>query len=196
MALKIYPKSNNISLIFLKSPAFKFILLFVPSVVIWFTFYTYIYKIELLIETDFDSLTYISKILSQQSNYILSFFGFEATTEIQGNLVISKILNYKYNHGVWIGEPCNGVKTFGLFSIFILCFKGDTKNKLWFIPLGIILIHFLNVLRIATLTIIAAINPYWLNFNHNVTFQIIVYGTIFLLWFYWIKRFSKINSHE
>ncbi len=179
----------------LKSPAFKFILLFIPSVVLWLTFYTFIYKVDLLIGNNFDSLTFFSKILSHQSNYILNLIGFNAITEVQGNIVVSKILNYNYNHGVWIGEPCNGVKIFGLFSIFILCFKGNLTKKLWFIPFGIIIIHILNVLRIAVLTIISGVNPYWLNFNHNVTFQIIVYGTMFSLWLFWIKKFSEIKAN-
>ena len=165
-------------------------------VTLWFTFYTYIYKLELLFGLNFDSLTFISKILSQQSNFILNAMGFDATTEVEGKIVISKVLNYNYNHGVWIGEPCNGVKIFGLFSIFIICFEGNFKNKLWFIPLGISIIHFLNILRIASLTIIAAINPYFLNFNHNVTFQISVYGIMLVLWFFWIKKFSKIKTRE
>tara|TARA_B100000963_G_scaffold337191_1_gene332956 strand:- start:17 stop:568 length:552 start_codon:yes stop_codon:yes gene_type:complete len=183
-------------LIFLKNPALKFVLLFIPSVVLWFTFYTYAYKIDMLFGFNFDSLTLISKILSQQSNFILNAIGFNATTEVEGKIVISKVLNYNYNHGVWIGEPCNGVKIFGLFSIFIMCFKGNIKSKFWFIPIGIITIHFLNVFRIATLAVIAAINPFLLNFNHNVTFQIIIYGTMLLLWFFWIKKFSKIKTRE
>ena len=183
-------------MIFFKSPAIKFVLLFITLVTLWFTFYTYIYKLELLFGLNFDSLTFISKILSQQSNFILNAMGFDATTEVEGKIVISKVLNYNYNHGVWIGEPCNGVKIFGLFSIFIICFEGNFKNKLWFIPLGISIIHFLNILRIASLTIIAAINPYFLNFNHNVTFQISVYGIMLVLWFFWIKKFSKTKTRE
>ena len=48
----------------------------------------------------------------------------------------------------------------------------------------------------ASLTIIAAINPYFLNFNHNVTFQISVYGIMLVLWFFWIKKFSKTKTRE
>jgi exosortase family protein XrtF len=111
-------------------------------------------------------------------------------------MVVSKILDYEYSHGVWIGEPCNGIKIFGLFAIFILCFKGSIKNKVWFISLGIIIIHILNILRIAVLSYIAAVNPNLLNFNHNITFQVLIYGAMFLLWFLWIKRFSNTSKNE
>ena len=46
----------------------------------------------------------------------LEIFGFITKTEIHGEHIVAKILNYEYTHGVWIGEPCNGIKIFGLFS--------------------------------------------------------------------------------
>ena len=180
----------------INNPAVRFVVLFIPLIIIWFTFYHYIYKIDLLISSDFDSLSYFSIILSKQSNFILEIFGFITKTEIHGEHIVAKILNYKYTHGVWIGEPCNGIKIFGLFSIFIMCFKGSIKNKLWFIPLGVLILHLLNIIRIAILTYIAAINPNWLNFNHNITFQLIIYGAMLFLWLLWINKFYKIRNNE
>jgi exosortase family protein XrtF len=105
-------------------------------------------------------------------------------------MVITKILDYPYNHGVWIGEPCNGIKVFGLFSIFVIAFKGKIINKIWFIIIGIFLLHIINVIRVAILTYISAVNPYILDFNHNITFQLIIYGAILSLWYIWISQFS------
>ena len=139
---------------------------------------------------NYSLLTGFSKLLSAQSNLVLSLFNFETSTEIQGDMVITKILDYPYNHGVWIGEPCNGIKVFGLFSIFVIAFKGRIINKLWFIIIGIFLLHVINVIRVATLTYISAVNPYILDFNHNITFQIIIYGAILCLWYIWINKFS------
>ena len=181
-------------MISLKNKAQKFVVFFIPALILWFSFYHYIYKIDYLVSSDFDSLTIFSELLSNQSNFILEIFGLSTSTEIHGDMVVSKILNYEYNHGVWIGEPCNGIKIFGVFTIFILCFSGKAINKLWFIPLGIYIIHFLNILRISILTYIAAIDPNWLNFNHNITFQIIVYGSMSGLWLIWIKKFSNVSQ--
>ena len=181
-------------MISLKNKAQKFVVFFIPALILWFSFYHYLYKIDYLISPDFDSLTIFSELLSNQSNFILEIFGLSTSTEIHGDMVVSKILNYEYSHGVWIGEPCNGIKIFGVFTIFILCFSGKVINKLWFIPLGIYIIHFLNILRISILTYIAAIDPNWLNFNHNITFQIIVYGSMSGLWLIWIKKFSNVSQ--
>jgi hypothetical protein len=51
-------------------------------------------------------------------------------------------------------------------------------------------IHLINVLRIAALCIIVTIDYELLNFNHDYTFYVIVYGWVFLLWWIWVKRFS------
>ena len=144
---------------------------------------------------NYSLLTGFSKLLSVQSNFILSIFNFQTSTEIHGDMVVAKILGHTYSHGVWIGEPCNGVKIFGLFTIFVLSFKGDIKRKIIFIPIGIAILHFLNIIRIALLTYISATNPYILDFNHNITFQLFIYGSMLALWYLWITKFSlKINK--
>lgn len=108
-------------------------------------------------------------------------------------MVVSKIRDLEFSHGVWIGEPCNGIKVFGLFIIFIISHNGKLINKLTYIIFGVIVLHILNVLRIGLLTYISAINPYILDFNHNITFQIIIYSTMLGLWYLWIVKFSSIK---
>ena len=178
----------------LKKPELNFLFLFIPLILLWFFFYHYLYKIDNYFNLEIDLLTSFSTLLSYQSNSLLSFFKLRTTTEIHGDMVITKILDYPYSHGVWIGEPCNGIKVFGLFTIFIVAFKGRLLNKLWFIPLGIIILHFINVIRVAILTYISATKPYILDFNHNITFQLIVYLSMLGLWYWWIIQFSKINE--
>lgn len=180
----------------LKSPEFKFLITFIPLIITWYFTYHYLYKIDDLLNFDSDLLTGFSKILSSQSNFILSIFNFQTLIEIHGDMVVAKIIDYPYSHGVWIGEPCNGIKVFGLFAIFILSFKGDLIKKLIFIPIGILIIHFLNIIRITLLTYISAVNPYILDFNHNITFQLFIYGSMLALWYLWIIKFSKVKSHE
>lgn len=180
----------------LKIPEFKFLITFIPLIITWYFTYHYLYKIDDLLNFDSDLLTGFSKILSSQSNFILSIFNFQTLIEIHGDMVVAKIIDYPYSHGVWIGEPCNGIKVFGLFAIFILSFKGDLIKKLIFIPIGILIIHFLNIIRIALLTYISAVNPYILDFNHNITFQLLIYGSMLTLWYLWIIKFSKVKSHE
>ena len=168
----------------IKKPEFKFLVLFIPLIILWFFFYHYLYKIDEIIELKFDSLTEFSKLLSSQSNFILSIFNFNTSTEIHGEMVVTKILDFPFSHGVW------------LFTIFIISFKGDWSKKIWFIPLGVLCLHFLNILRISVLTYISAVNPFILDFNHNITFQLITYSAMLGLWYLWILKFSSLKVNE
>jgi exosortase/archaeosortase family protein len=64
------------------------------------------------------------------------------------------------------------------------------ETKMVVTLLGIIIIHFVNVLRITALAIIVKVNPDWLYFNHNYTFTIVVYSFVFLLWWIWAKKYA------
>jgi len=181
---------------YFKNPFFRFILIFSGLAVLWFSFYYNIYQIDDLFSSDsnnFDLQKSISVSLAKYSNLFVSLIGYEPTLDQTTGYVITAIEGTYYNHGIWIGEPCNGIKVFGLFSIFIIAFPGSWKKKAWFIPLGILIIHTANAIRIAVLTIISAENPDALNFNHNITFQVIVYGLIFLLWYWWVQKLSDLS---
>ena len=87
--------------------------------------------------------------------------------------------------GVQIGAPCDGVALFALFAIFILAFPGPFLRKLWFIPAGIALLHLANIGRVVILARIQATAPEWLEFNHDYTFTVLIYGLVFALWYLW-----------
>ena len=93
-------------------------------------------------------------------------------------------------YGLWIGDPCNGVSLFALFTIFILCYPGSWRTKLWFIPFGLVTLHLINVLRIVALCIIVTYDYAYLDFNHNYTFTILVNGYMFLLWIWWATSYG------
>ncbi len=94
------------------------------------------------------------------------------------------------SNGVWIGGPCNGITLMFLFAIFVFVYPGNHKHKIWFIPLGILFVHFINVLRIIALALIANYYPQYLNFNHTYTFTFLVYTIVFGLWMLWVNKFS------
>ncbi len=100
-------------------------------------------------------------------------------------------------HPVWIGGPCNGVSIMVLFAIFIIAFPGPWKQKLWFVPSGMLVIHLINALRIVALAFIQFYAPNYLDFNHNYTFTILVYAIIFGFWMIWVNKFSDLHAkHE
>jgi exosortase family protein XrtF len=96
--------------------------------------------------------------------------------------------------GVEIGAPCDGLSLFALFAIFIAFFPGSVKRKSWYIPLGILFLHFVNIFRVISLAVIQSKFPDWLSFNHDYTFTVLLYGVVFGLWYVWatyLASFSK-----
>lgn len=98
------------------------------------------------------------------------------------------------SNGVWIGGPCNGITLMFLFAVFVIAYPGNIKNKFWYIPLGILIVHIVNIIRIIALAIIANYNYYYLDFNHTYTFTFIAYGIVFGLWMLWVNKYSKTNK--
>src|SRR5690606_31585355 len=70
-----------------------------------------------------------------------------------------QVIGIDGSNGVWVGSNCNAISLFILFSIFIIAYPGNQKNKLWYIPVGLIAIHILNILRVIALALIANYYP-------------------------------------
>lgn len=96
--------------------------------------------------------------------------------------------------GLVVGTSCDGVALFALFAIFVMAYPGDWKRKVWFIPLGIGVIHVANYIRVMGLMLIQRYAPEALDFNHHYTFTVFVYAIIFGLWYLWAMKLSPVAS--
>ncbi len=121
---------------------------------------------------------------------ILGWFGY--VTEISSD----RMMRIQGTPGLFIGDSCNGISLFALYSIFIIAFPGRTMYKIIFIPAGILIIHLLNVIRVITLSIIETYSYSWTEFNHTYTFTLIIYACIFLMWILWINKFSGLRMKK
>jgi exosortase family protein XrtF len=169
------------------SPLTGFIIKALSIYIIWFVSYDY------FIAPDGSIDAWLDKKVAKHSSSLLRITGFNSDTVPGNRQTIVRINN---NGMVGVGNPCNGLELFVLFAGFILCFPGPWKKKAWFIPLGILIIHFINVLRSAGLALIQFRSPESLDFNHHYTFTIIVYSIIFMLWIFWVNKFSGLFSKE
>ncbi len=98
------------------------------------------------------------------------------------------------SNGVWIGGPCNGITLMFLFAIFVIAYPGNVKNKLWYVSLGILIVHTINIIRIIALALIAKYDYTYLDFNHTYTFTFLAYSAVFGLWMIWVNKLSNINK--
>ncbi|MCX6313047.1 MAG: archaeosortase/exosortase family protein [Bacteroidetes bacterium] len=136
-------------------------------------------------------------VINDSSNWTLFILKKLNFHTFLGNNPTIRTIGIDGTHGLWIGDPCNGLTLFALFTSFILAYPGSWKNKLWFIPVGITAIYTMNIIRLTVLCIIVLKKPLWLEFNHTYLFQVLMYGFIFMLWYIWINKFSgkpKIKS--
>jgi exosortase family protein XrtF len=166
-----------------KNSPFRFF--FLSGIIYLFWFLTY--EFYIIPKTNLDEKV-ISNIVDI-SEMILRFFSHE--TYASKDDLNMQMIGVDGAHPVWIGRPCNGIAVMAIFTIFILVFPGKVKNKVWFIPSGLLIIHIVNVLRVCALASISYYKPNYLYFNHTYTFTILIYGIIFLLWMVWVNRFSK-----
>jgi exosortase family protein XrtF len=96
-----------------------------------------------------------------------------------------------------VGASCNGLELLILFSIFIICYPSNFKSKLWFIPIGCVLIHVVNIMRNFILTLMAEAKSPYFDLFHRYIFIFLVYGIIFMLWMWWAAKQSKLQAtHE
>lgn len=118
----------------------------------------------------------------------------------QSRWLIDNILNipftvtdrtyYFTNKGfISINHGCSGLKPILQFVLLMLIFPGPWKHKAWFIPMGIILVHFTNLFRITGLAVVTITVPEYWDFAHDNLFRPFFYVVIFLLWVIWAEKF-------
>jgi exosortase family protein XrtF len=168
---------------FYNSKTSRFFLLSALIYLFWFLLYDFYIKPKTLLDEKI-----ISNIIFSTKRF-LELFSYKVYFTMED-------LNYQMigidgAHPIWIGGPCDGVSVMAIFLIFVSAYPGNQLHKLWYVPLGILAIHFINILRVAGLTLINFYAPEYLDFNHNYTFTFLVYGFIFILWITWVNKFSK-----
>lgn len=91
-------------------------------------------------------------------------------------------------------EGCNGINVAIIFISFLLAFGRPTKRLLWFIPLGLLIIHFTNLLRIGLLFYVTKNMSDYLYFTHKYLFTAIIYLAVFFMWYLWLSRIQKYHA--
>jgi exosortase family protein XrtF len=87
-------------------------------------------------------------------------------------------------------EGCNGINVMIIFVAFLIAFGPLTKSLLWFIPVGLLIIHLMNLARITLLFWVAIYMKDYMYFTHKYFFTAILYVVVFFLWVWWVKKFT------
>ena len=95
---------------------------------------------------------------------------------------------------VRVTPDCTSLKQWMHWLFLMLLFPGPWKAKLWFIPLGLVVIHFVNVFRIFGLGLTLIPWPAYFDQFHDYFFKTIFYFIIFLMWVVWVEFIAHRKS--
>jgi exosortase family protein XrtF len=137
----------------------------------------------------------MTHLVAKQSESLLNAFGYNAQvlphpTEPSMKLIINDFYLAR------VIEGCNSISVIILFLSFIVAFASKFKTTFFYILSGSVLIYSVNLIRIALLTIGLYYYPHQKAIFHTVIFPAIIYGLVFLLWIFWVNRFSKLKSNN
>lgn len=91
---------------------------------------------------------------------------------------------------------CTGLKQMFIFAGIILFYRGPFLKKLWFIPLGCLILTIYNVIRIALISVLTREHPERFEDLHDGIFRYIYYTIVFLLWVVWEEYFVKKDKEK
>lgn len=89
--------------------------------------------------------------------------------------------------GITIVDECTGLAVVGLFIGFVLAYPGSGLRRLWFLPLGALVIHLANVGRLALLAWLTAVRPELFDAAHEWGLLPFFYAVVFVLWMAWVR---------
>lgn len=138
---------------------------------------------------------YVTHLVSLQSEDLLNAFGYNTKVLPHPDEPSMKLIL----NGEFIGriiEGCNSISVIILFLSFIVAFSGKLKTTFFYILSGSVLIYIVNLLRIVVLAIGLHLYPKYGEVLHTVIFPGIIYGMVFLLWIFWVNRFSKLKENN
>ncbi|MVO08615.1 exosortase family protein XrtF [Flavobacterium sp. TP390] len=169
---------------------YKPFLVFLAKFLLFYIFFTFLYQMYLSgFDTAQNEIDEISVSVANQTKAFLTFFGQEATILKNPNDPSLKIL-YKGKYVSRMIEGCNAISVIILFAAFVFAFSVKFKRTFLYILLGGLVIHILNVVRIALLTYALYYYPAYEALLHGTVFPLFIYGVVFLLWVLWVMKFS------
>lgn len=131
----------------------------------------------------------ITELVAKQSAKASTLLGEEAY--VMPHLKEASYRFYIKNESVArIAEGCNAVSVIILFAAFIIAFSTTFKKTTSFILAGILIIHILNILRIALLSMGFYYYPEYEELMHDILFPLFIYGVVFALWVLWVLKLS------
>ena len=128
-----------------------------------------------------------SALLFDQSTWTLeNIFNIDILTKDQTIIFM--------NHENWysrvtVAPECTSLKQWLHWLFLMLIFPGPWKHKAWYIPLGLVIVEFINVVRVVGISLFLIRFPHDFELAHEYIFKTMFYVVIFLMWVVWVECF-------
>ena len=134
----------------------------------------------------YEAFTYVLKVsLAEGSAWLIGLFGYEPV------LIGYNMVKIQGSSGVEIGNYCLAVELMVLFVALVVTYPAPLKLKLLVVGGGLVLIHIINMLRVALLNLMTVHLPEYVDFNHHFTFRIVVFVFILAVYAQFVKYAAK-----
>ncbi|MGB0368964.1 MAG: hypothetical protein ACPGD8_06135, partial [Flavobacteriales bacterium] len=129
---------------------------------------------------------YVLLLLAEPAATILTAVGFE--TYVFNDRFLDL---YDLSFDVHIKNFCLGIDMMFTLTALIISYPGKWKDRLWFIPMGLLGIQIINITRIVGLCLSFLLLKRGDFVDHHDVFNIISVVFIFFLFFKWVNRTKK-----
>jgi exosortase family protein XrtF len=137
----------------------------------------------------------VTRWVTSQSAMVLEGFGYETSVHDYPTKPTTYI-EWNGKGIVSVYEGCNGLNVAIVFLAFLVAFGPFNKTLAWFVPLGLLIIHVSNLLRIILLFLVSIHMPNYFYFTHKYLFTAFIYLFVFLLWIGWVMKLAKPTTGE
>ncbi|ADF51020.1 membrane protein [Zunongwangia profunda SM-A87] len=138
---------------------------------------------------------FFTNIVSRQSAAIMEFLGY--SIKLQAHQTQNAVQVFiEDTLLVRVVEGCNSISVIILFTSFILSFFAKKRTTFFYILAGSVFIYAMNLIRIALLTIAIYKYPEYTSLMHDIVFPLIIYGTVIILWVFWVRVYANLEKNE
>lgn len=181
--LKIIRLKNNFN-------QYRHFFTFLLKFILFYVVFIFIYKLYLnqhdLQKNEVDGIT--KTVAFQTKQFMMLFDSDVEVMQHDKEPAIKMLFHSKFV--ARIIEGCNAISIMILFASFVFAFSSQWKKTALYILFGIVLIHLLNIVRIAVLSFSLYYFPEEEELLHGTFFPLFIYGVVFVLWILWVTKFS------
>jgi len=124
----------------------------------------------------------LARHVAETTTSILHLFGWNVSLDS------SNIVRHKTGTAAQIIWACSGLKQSYIYFCIIAFSRGSCLKKLWYIPLGLLIVYVFNIFRITVIVACIEQHPNWFDFLHFYFFKYLFYAVIFGMWVFWEEK--------